>query len=209
MEVFNSREQYCWRKTTVFYVFRSALKSFREHTCKSRKACAANQVLEKLPAIHCTRWARQQRRRRNDQGLGQDSFVHWSSTHHCPHSSFTKSLSPCEGESGDFQSKVRAHIYACLAFTELKKMRTGMRQLQKGGRQNSYTWFVTLWHPGGKAVYLRSLLHLPLPTTLLLNLSNPSTKGFFLFHFLSAKCLKSSLSIFYPLPHLNLDHFLL
>lgn len=66
-------------KTTAFCVWKSALKSFREHTCKSKKVCAANQVLGKFPAIPLHKMSKavgQQRRMRNDQVLGQDRFVH-------------------------------------------------------------------------------------------------------------------------------------
>lgn len=137
-------------------------------------------------------------------------------------SSFTKSLSPCEGESGDFQSKVRAHIYACLAFTELKKMRTGILKKKKGRKKNDvgshkttskgrkteqlhlvHDTMASWWKP----VYSISFLHYP-PLCFLIS-ANPSIQGFCVFHFLSAICFKSPLCIFYPLPHLNFDHFLL
>lgn len=48
-----------------------------------------------------------------------------------PHSPFTKLFSPSERESEDFQSKVRTHINACLAFIEVKKMRTDSLKKKK------------------------------------------------------------------------------
>lgn len=129
--------------------------------------------------------------------LGQDSFIHWSSTHYWPHSSFTELLSPSEGESGDFQSKVRAHICACLAFTELKKMRTGILKEKKEikkwcwepwdnfKREGDRTVTPGSWHTWQtmaswwKTCLLNKLAPspLPLPTTLLPHLSTSLYPG--------------------------------
>lgn len=90
-----------------------------------------------------------------------------------------------------------------------------MRQLQKGRKTEQlhvvHDTHGKLWHPGGKPVYLISLLHhlFLYPPLCFLISAHPSIQGFCLFHFLSAICSKCSLCNFYPLPHLNLDHFLL
>lgn len=101
-------------------------------------------------------------------------------------------------------------------YTGEKKMLLRAMRLTSKGRKTEQLHLVDdtddkPWYPGGKPVYLISFLHhLFLCPPLCFSISvNSSIQGFCLFHFLSAICLKSSLYIFYPLPHFNLGHFLL